>query len=262
MAIPTRFLVISDTHGDKLHYKLPEHVDVAIHCGDLTEESKLEEFQASIELLKKLNASLKIVIAGNHDWTMDIPMFKKKLAEHNPPLDDDLVRKEYGSFGEARALIEAEDVKASGIIFLDEGIHHLTLANGAGLTVYASPFTPSTGDWGFNYHPQQEHDWSVKAGVDIAITHGPPRGIMDYTDSRQRAGSPGLFAAIARARPMMHCFGHIHEGWGAKLVTWRDNIDDEPSHFTSIDNDNSSVIENLAGITARKFDTSKTGVEK
>jgi len=40
----------------------------------------------------------------------------------------------------------------------------------------------------------------------------------------------------------MHCFGHIHEGWGAKLVTWRDKTTNTPSHLTDIDNGQSFTI--------------------
>ena len=29
-----------------------------------------------------------------------------------------------------------------------------------------------------------------------------------------------------RARPLLHCFGHIHEGWGAERVTWSENVDE------------------------------------
>lgn len=253
--IATKFLVISDTHGDELSHKFPNSVDVSIHCGDLTEESKLDEFRASIRLLKDVKAPLKPVIAGNHDFTMDVPTFQKKLAEIKPPLSEELVRREYGRFGQARQLFETDEAKAAGIAFLDEVTHRFTLANGAVLTVYASPFTPSLSDWGFQYHPQQEHHWSIPSEVDVVITHGPPLGVLDYTDSRTRAGSSSLFAAIARARPRMHCFGHIHEGWGAKAVTWRNPISDTPSHFTDIDNDQSLVIENLASVQSRKFDS-------
>ena len=187
-----------------------QHADVAIHCGDLTEESKLEEYQASIRLLKDINAPLKLVIAGNHDFTMDIPAFRKKVADARPPLDPDLVRKVYGDYGDARQILE--DARAAGIIFLDEGSHQFTLENGAILTVYASPWTPSLGDWGFQYPPGQGHKFEITKGVDLVITHGPPKGIMDYTESKQRAGCSDLFGAVARARPRLHCFGHIHEG--------------------------------------------------
>ncbi|KAK5116574.1 hypothetical protein LTR85_009199 [Meristemomyces frigidus] len=260
--VNTQLLIISDTHGDELDLDALSAVDVAIHCGDLTEKSKMDEYRASLQLLKRIRAPLKLVIAGNHDFTLDTPMFEKKLADIEPPLDHQLVKKEYGDFGEARTLFKTDKARASGIVFLDEGTHHFTLANGALLTVYASPYTPSLSDWGFQYNPQIGHDWCIGRGVDVVITHGPPHGVLDYTDSKQRAGSPCLFAAVARARPRMHCFGHIHEAWGAKRVGWRAAISDTPSHFTDIDNDRSVVVESLAGIRTRSSDTPGVTDEK
>lgn len=261
--IKTRFLVISDTHGVEFGPEVNslEQADVAIHCGDLTEESKVEEYQATIQLLKNLNARLKLVIAGNHDFTMDTPVFKKKLSEVVPALDPSLVKKEYGDFGEMRQLFD--EAKAAGITFLDEGAHKFNLDNGASLTVFASPWTPSLGgDWGFQYHPDQGHDFSIEKGVDVVITHGPPRGILDYTDSRQRAGCPHLFGAVARARPRLHCFGHIHEGWGAKVVTWRDPLSERLSHFTDINNSKSLMIETLSNLKVSRFDNPEAMAEK
>ena len=248
--IKTRFFILSDTHGEEFEERSSQHVDVAIHCGDLTEESKLEEYRASLRLLMDIQAPLKLIIAGNHDFTMDILTFREKVVNAQPPLDPDLVRKFYGNEGEARQLFE----DATGIIFLDEGNHRFSLKNGAILTVYASPYTPSLGDWGFQYHPSQGHDFNIMKGVDLVITHGPPKGIMDYTESRQRAGCPDLFGAIARARPRLHCFGHIHEGWGAKLITWREQSSEKPSHFTDIDNDRSTTIATLSGFQHSQFE--------
>ncbi|KAL8938007.1 MAG: hypothetical protein Q9211_003408 [Gyalolechia sp. 1 TL-2023] len=261
-SVRTRFLIVSDTHGTEFgpEEKPLRHADVAIHCGDLTEESKLEEFRASIRLLEDIRAPLKLVIAGNHDFTMDILAFKKKVAAVNPPLDPELVRKVYGDYGEARQMFE--EAEAAGIVFLDEGTHRFNLVNCAALTVYASPWTPSFGDWGFRYPPNEGHKFSVAEEVDVVITHGPPKGIMDYTDDRTRAGCPSLFGAVARARPRLHCFGHIHEGWGAKLVTWRDQLLETPSHFTDIDNDNSIVVEKLSSLRPSKSDTREIQQEK
>lgn len=246
--IRTRFLVLSDTHGLE---SLPEsasgaYADVAIHCGDLTTESKLEEYKASIRLLQKVNAPLKLVISGNHDFTMDTPVFQRKIAECRPPLDPELVEKIYGKYGEARMLFEEE----TGITFLDEGTHHFHLQNGASLRVYASPYTPSLGDWGFQYHPESGHDFSIPQ-VDVVMTHGPPRGVLDYTRSGERAGCSFLFQAIARSRPRLHCFGHIHEGWGGKLVTWRQHTSGNPSHLTDIDNGNTILIDRLSNIAEK-----------
>ncbi|KIW63474.1 hypothetical protein, variant 3 [Phialophora macrospora] len=235
--IRTRLLILSDTHGEDFRSGDRPHqrFDVALHCGDLTDGSKLEEFRSSIKMLSSIEAPLKLVIAGNHDFSMDIAAFEEKLAEAASPLDPEIVAREYGTLGQARRLFE--DAKSEGIIFLDEGTHRFVLENGAILKVYASPYTPALGAWGFQYLPNHGHQFSIEGETDIVMTHGSPKGILDFTYGRERAGCPDLFVAVAHCRPRIHCFGHIHEGWGAKVVTWKDSGMDEPSIFTAIDNE-------------------------
>jgi hypothetical protein len=190
--------------------------------------------------------------------------FERNMKGVDDTIDDHLLEQTYGRRAEARRLLEATDATAAGIRFVTEGIHHFALENGAALTVYASPYTPSlsTG-WGFTYNPQHsEYEWKIDNDVDIVITHGPPRGILDYTDSRTRAGSGSLFAAIARRKPKMHCFGHIHEAWGARKITWTGEISDEPSHFTDVDHDQSVLIESRSTLRRQKFDTKEDIEEK
>jgi predicted phosphohydrolase len=260
--VRTRLLILSDTHGEDFspEDRPCQRFDVVLHCGDLTDGSKLEEFRSSIKMLKSIDAPLKLVIAGNHDFTMDITAFEAKLAEAASPLDPEIVAREYGTLGQARQLFE--DARSEGIVFLDEGTHHFTLVNGAMLKVYASPYTPALGAWGFQYYPNQGHKFDIEQGTDIVMTHGPPKGIMDFTYGRERAGCPNLFAAIAEARPRIHCFGHIHEGWGAKVVTWKDSGIDEPSHFTAIDNENSPVIERLAALRSNALESDEKAEER
>ena len=254
--INTKVLVLSDTHGEALQRPVTTSADVAIHCGDLTEESKLDEFRAAIEMLKGIDAPTKLVIAGNHDFTLDDKAFSNTRKEISSTIDEPALKRTYGSIGEARSLFESEETRASGIIFLDESIHRIKLANGALMTVYASPYTPSkSSGWGYQYDPSQaEHNWAIDSTVDLAMTHSPPHGLLDYTGSKTRAGSPGLFAAIARAKAKVHCFGHIHESWGAKLVQWRAELSDEPSQFTAIDNNASRLIESRATLNNGKYD--------
>ncbi|KAL3464554.1 Metallo-dependent phosphatase-like protein [Aspergillus heterothallicus] len=247
--ISTRFLIISDTHGHNLSQRYCEHIaDVAIHCGDLTNGSHLREFTSAIKLLQNIKAPLKLVIAGNHDFTLDIPVYQQKIREADLPLEWELFKREFGDLGEARSLFDK--AKESGIIFLEEGTHQFSLTSGASMKVFASPYTPSYGDWGFQYSPDSGHAFNITIDVDVVITHGPPKGILDITEQGERAGCPKLFEAIARARPRMHCYGHIHEGWGAKLVTWRRKVSEKPSHLTDIDNGNSTVISRLSQLTA------------
>jgi len=68
-SLKTRFLIISETNCIEfpVYARTLQQVDVAIHYGDLTEESKLSEFQTIVQLLKAINAPLRLIIAGNHD---------------------------------------------------------------------------------------------------------------------------------------------------------------------------------------------------
>ena len=52
------------------------------------------------------------------------------------------------------------------------------------------------------------------------ITHGPPMGILDETTSHEHVGCAHLAKAVERCRPLLHCFGHIHEGWGYQRKSW------------------------------------------
>lgn len=243
--IKTRILVISDTHGLQFT-KQPrlDAIDAVIHCGDLTEHSLLSEFHETIRLLQQIDVPLKLFIPGNHDFTLDDAAFAKIAEASRMP--EDLLAKAYGAKGAARKLWD-EAAQDGKIVLLDEGEHTLMLANGATLKVYASPYTPSTERWGFKYsRKDHDHDFHIGPGIDIAITHGPSRGIMDTAYDSKQIGCPTLFRAVAKAQPRIHCFGHVHDGWGAKLVAWRSDIPDDASHLNSIDNDGSLVIETLA----------------
>jgi predicted phosphodiesterase len=209
-SIATRVLVLSDTHGEALQRPVTTSADVAIHCGDITEESRLDEFRAAISMLKAIDAPVKLVIAGNHDFTLDDKAFSNIRQEISSTIDGPALKRAYGNLGEARALFDTEEVRAADIMFLDEGVHRITLANGALMTACASPYTPSKSSGReYQYDPSQgEHIWAIGSTVDLAMTHSPPRGLFDLTGCKTRAGSPGLFAS---AKPKVHCFGHIYE---------------------------------------------------
>ncbi|KAF4773187.1 hypothetical protein HER10_EVM0005705 [Colletotrichum scovillei] len=258
----TRFLIISDTHGHTFPPEMMprEPTDVLIHCGDLTQHSKMDEFRQTLGMLKSFKAPLTLVIAGNHDFSLDPVAFRAKVEEANridgAPLEADLLEREYGGYGLARKLFT--DAKEDGIVLLDEGTHELTLANGTRLKVYASPYTPSSSSsegWGFSYNESEGHDFQIQADTDIFITHGPPRGIMDMTADKKRIGCSDLFAAVAKSQPRLHCFGHVHGGWGAKDAAWRPKISDKPSHFSDINHEKSQLVDNLATLGGTRFES-------
>lgn len=253
-SIKTRVLIISDTHcaGLSKHghaqprppfiFPLPK-ADVLIHCGDLTHEGTIEQYNRTLNMLKEIDAPVKLVIAGNHDLTLD----REFVMGH---LKRDKLTKEEGEsrWQQARALWTAPNGRAvlEGVTFLDEGHHQITLPNGAKLKVYATPYTPEFYDWGFPYErdvdrfnpasfvlADAKNDASApvesflnnQTPIDILVSHGPSWGRLDVTDRGISAGCPHLLRAVARARPLIHCFGHIHEGWGAEKVRWSHDVD-------------------------------------
>lgn len=227
---------------------------MVIHCGDITADSKLSEYKAGIQSLREVEAPVKLVIPGNHDFTLDTPTFQQMCYEPQGQLSRELLQRYYGSPGEARRLFD--EARKEGIIYLDEGVHRLSLPNGASLAVYASPFTPSFGSPGFQYDAQQGHDFAIPDHVDVVITHGPPRGVLDRSwVTGEHVGSPELFPAVAEARPRLHCFGHIHEGWGAEVVTWGGGGDgSDPRAGGTPRRGSSTVLADLGSILPLKGD--------
>ncbi|CAK3985440.1 related to metallophosphoesterase domain-containing 2 [Lecanosticta acicola] len=254
--IRTRILIISDTHCARLDdaegrnpatppFKAPlPKADLLIHAGDLTYKGKMPEYHATLDMLKQIDAPLKLVIAGNHDLTLD----RDFVFNHTVSDDRRAEQRAREEVEEARALWTAEDgrAKLEGITYLNEGVHQIALNNGANLTLYASPYTPEFCDWGFPYERDEDRYnpplrmlsdavniapypvpsfTSAVQPIDILLTHGPPYARLDKTKTGDLAGCPHLLRAAMRSRPLLHCFGHIHEGWGADRVTWSNRAD-------------------------------------
>jgi Icc-related predicted phosphoesterase len=247
--VRTRVLIISDTHLARLEetgangrilpfQKSLPAADVLIHCGDLTRSGTLDEFRTALELLREIDAPMKLVIAGNHDLLLD----REYLRAHRHHYDLDHEQAEE-VWRQARFFWSAPDGPAAeaGVTFLDEGHHEIHLPNGARLLVYASPYTPAFCDFGFAYekhedrfnnssllpqigssiavHPVKPFLTTAKP-TDIMITHGPPYLRRDCTIRGQHVGCPHLLRAVEHTRPLIHCFGHIHEAAGAEIVEW------------------------------------------
>lgn len=55
--------------------------------------------------------------------------------------------------------------------------------------------------------------------LDILVTHQPPYGILDAVNPFTKLGSRDLRSysskrSMVGSKPLLHCFGHIHEGFG------------------------------------------------
>lgn len=183
-----RIVCLSDTHNRTDGLVVPEG-DLLLHAGDLTSGGSEDEVAHAARWLARLPHPAKVVVAGNHDF----------LFEREPE--------------KARAIL----ARVPGLTYLED-----TGVVVAGLSIHGSPWQPWFFDWAFNLErngKELARVWAqVPAGVDVLLTHSPPYGILDRTLDGRPVGCERLAAALARIRPRLHVFGHIHEGAGTLEV--------------------------------------------
>lgn len=187
---------ISDTHNDGLALSGFPEADVLVHAGDATTRGTVEQVKFFAKELSKhlkdsrYHAGYQAIIfsPGNHDW-----LFEK---------EEQLARQ----------------------IMTDHGI--ITLINEEftynGVKFWGSPVTPPFCNWAFNWkNDKRLHLWeSIPEDVDVVITHGPPKFILDEVvrygleDGIEHTGCPYLRQRLMKIKPQLHVFGHIHEGFG------------------------------------------------
>eukprot|EP00941_MAST-03F_sp_MAST-3F-sp1_P006279 g6279.t1 len=159
----TRFVLISDTHG--MHRKFSKqaplpHGDVLIHCGDFTNTGKGEVIKDFVKWMKEQPFEKKIVIAGNHDITLDSSYYNnigKHLFHGNC--------KSYDCEAVRRILTDDKD-----IIYLEDSA---CVVNN--FLIYGSPWTPRFCNWAFNVQrgkPCLEKWKLIPDEADILLTHG------------------------------------------------------------------------------------------
>jgi len=182
-----QLVCISDTHGDHERLQLPEG-DVLVHAGDVTARGTGRETQSFMAWLGSQNYTHKVCIAGNHD----------RFMEREP----------------AQSAVFAED---SGVVLLNDSGCVLD-----DVAFWGSPITPRFFNWSFMRDPGAsiEAHWRlIPKSIDVLITHGPPRGILDEVyrsdGTIENTGCPSLLARVRDLQPSLHLFGHIHEGYGS-----------------------------------------------
>lgn len=171
--------------------------ELLVHAGDLTRHGTREEVLAFLGWFAAQPAAARVLVAGNHD----------RYCETHPD--------------ELRALAAAHDV----IYLCDEGVEV------AGLKVWGSPATPAFRSMAFNRARGSEirsHWARIPAGLDLLVTHGPPRGLGDRMVLGAHVGCDELLARVREVAPRAHVFGHIHEAAG------RYRLADSPTEFLNV----------------------------
>ncbi|KAL8992693.1 MAG: hypothetical protein Q9169_006907 [Polycauliona sp. 2 TL-2023] len=202
---PIIVVCISDTHGTQP--PLPAG-DLLLHAGDLTQWGTFTEIQAQLTWLFAQPHTHKVIIAGNHDLLLD-----SDFRINYPTRWSDALR---AAQPNAEEVIEdhrtENDLEWGGIIYLQNTSTTLTFGDRS--NIYGSPLTPQHGLSAFQ-HLKDQDVWSstTPAATDILLTHGPP---WRHLDGVKKSGCPFLAREVARSRPRLVVFGHIHVGYGSE----------------------------------------------
>lgn len=151
-----------------------EPCDLLIHAGDISGRGAPYEYDNFFNWFLKQPAKHKILIAGNHDF--DLHTYSK------PP--------EVNYLHHSYTMVE-------------------------GYKIFGSPYTPKFFNWAYMYDVATAGDaiWrDIPRDTELLITHGPPFKIGDYAS--EHAGCPELRLKVQEIKPLVHIFGHIHEGAG------------------------------------------------
>ncbi|KAI6921592.1 hypothetical protein KC327_g15997 [Hortaea werneckii] len=175
-----RIVCISDTHNKAPGegYTLPPTGDILIHAGDLTNQGSLPEIQKAVTWLSRQTSfSTKIVIAGNHDLSLD--------RQYNPfkHASGWKVQPSPGEALECRRLLTEND----SFTYLQHTTQTIQVPEKEiSLKVFGSPFSPDGGrqNWAFQYDVEREAArlWSeIPDDADIVVSHTPAKGVCDAT---------------------------------------------------------------------------------
>ena len=192
-----KIVCISDTHTK--HHELTTDLPkggILIHSGDIMGSGytiyEAEDFANWCKMLLENGKYAHIVlIAGKHDRAFEMPAHKQECIDI---------------------------IKNAGIIYLEDS--GITLE---GLKIWGSPVQPEFCSWAFNRARTKEDErfdfigdhWDlIPDNIDILITHGPPRGILDRCIRGSHEGCDILLEVVKRVKPKLHVFGHIHEDNG------------------------------------------------
>ncbi|CAG9535091.1 unnamed protein product [Cercopithifilaria johnstoni] len=191
----------------------PQYVppgDILIVAGDFTLYGRPDEIELFNKYLKQLPHTLKVVIAGNHEYTFDDRFMKANGSKFG---EKKLAVKQ--TLSNEFTLHEMKNAKAKleNVIYLEDNSTELF-----GIQIYGTPWLPQYDDMAFNLPRGQAllDKWNdIPAGIDVLITHTPPLGHGDMLPTGSHVGCVELLnSVVKRIRPKYHVFGHIHSGYG------------------------------------------------
>jgi hypothetical protein len=120
---------------------------------------RLIRIQKSPSNARRNPAELKLVIAGNHDLSLDENYWKS--------VEKDEQAEEKQDHMEALGIMTGKLAEEAGVTYLREGMHTFTLKSRARFTLYASPYQPKFGDWAFGYERDEDRFNTAAPGTTL-----------------------------------------------------------------------------------------------
>ena len=175
----------ADCHNDQNQLRDTE-CDILICAGDANIKGNYTEGEAFLWWFVKQPAKYKILVPGNHDH---------KLRTH-----PDLIKL-------------AIDL---GIYVLNDDYLEIN-----GIKMYGVSQCFWSEEAGLMNLKERQAAWrDIPKGLDILITHIPPKHIMDANRHGLPCGCSQLTEKVKEVKPRFHVFGHIHEFGGKTQKVW------------------------------------------
>lgn len=221
---------LSDTHNRHKKIQMFDG-DIVIHSGDATGQGLLSETIHFLNWYSKLNYKHKIFVPGNHD----------RIFEENPTL-------------------MADECAQRGIILLNDSGCEIE-----GIKIWGSPVQPWFYDWAFNRRRTEKENkdygggfikdhWDlIPVDTEILVTHGPPKGILDYVPKQdgllEEVGCYELTKRLYETKVKLHIFGHIHYAAGYRYIDGRTYVNASMlnEQYTPSSTNPRRIIRDIAG---------------
>jgi len=182
-----KIVIVSDTHGQ--HEDLGQlQGDVLVHCGDMCDGFRRNSYDLDSidDWFGRQRFDVILCIGGNHDFDLDTRQNYRRgfYFKHAIYLEDKLF--EY-----------------------------------KGVRFYGTPWVLDLPGWAFYLNPATlRRKWQmIPLGLDVLITHVPPKYILDTSRSGNiHYGCSALAERVKEVRPRIHCFGHNHASYGTRQI--------------------------------------------
>lgn len=191
-----RILALSDLHGCLIPLDKIEPADLCLISGDIcphfgkSRAGSIEDYLGQAQWLSSvfkpwidsLPVKQTYFCWGNHDFVGEklhlLPSFANPKNKVNCVQDDFIVYK--------------------------------------GLKIWFSPWSLYFFNWAFNAPEENGEKWleelyaKIPNDTDIIVSHGPPHGFGDLTQTLESVGSLALYNKIIEINPKLLVCGHIH----------------------------------------------------